>query len=229
MKTNISKLNGFIDMDSVFGEGTTLNITLPLTVAIIQSLMVQVGGEIFGIPHTSVVQTVMIEEEMLRTVDQNEVLRFRDEVIPLIRLNELFNTEELDQDRESTFSELLEKNIVSHKKVDVNAMPDELGEESIYIVVLGVGDRRLGIIVDSVVGQEEVVLKSLGDFMDVKGLSGATIMGDGSVTLIIDVEELFEISEEMLVKNRNEKERASHHGHYAEEHELNTLHGIESA
>ncbi len=229
VKTNISKLNGVIDLSSVYGEGTHLKITLPLTVAIIQSLMIQVGGEVFGIPHASVVQTVMIDKKMIRTVDQNEVLRFRGEVIPLIRLNELFATDRLDLEREQTFSELLAKNVVSYKKPELPPMPSEFGEENIYIVVLGVGERRLGIIVDSVVGQEEVVLKSLGDYMDVKGLSGATIMGDGSVTLIIDVEELFDISEEMLVQNRQAKEENLNHGCHAEEHELNTFVGMENA
>ncbi|MBF0275187.1 MAG: chemotaxis protein CheW, partial [Nitrospinae bacterium] len=201
VKTNISKLNGLIEIDSQFGKGSTITITLPLTVAIIQTLMVIVQDEIYGIPLASVLQTLIIPESEVKTVDQNEVINYRGSVLPIIRLSDVFDLKNLIKDRDETF-----KNVVSKREKRKKHDSSTIEEGSIYIIVIGMAELRLGVIVDSVLGQEEIVLKSFGEYLDAKGLSGATIMGDGCVTLVIDIEELFEISEETVRKIRKKKE-----------------------
>ncbi len=158
VKTNIKKINGTIEVKTEKGVGTELILKLPLTLAIIQALLVKVSSERFAIPLTVVEETVRVNKDEIKSVERNEVLNLRDTVLPLVRLTDIFN---------------ISKN----------------GEEaSLYVVVVRSAEQKFGIVVDKLIGQEEIVIKSLGDLLrDIKGISGATIMGDGRVTLIIDV------------------------------------------
>jgi two-component system chemotaxis sensor kinase CheA len=167
VKTNIQQLNGLIEIDSTAGQGTRVDVRIPLTLAIIQALLVQSGKEVYAVPLVSVVETVRIQPEEIKTVDQFPVLRLRDRVMPLLRIDRLFG---------------------------VRASAAEApGRE--YVVVLGLAEKRVGLVVDGLVGEEEVVIKSLGDYLsDTKGIAGATIRGDGRVTLIVDVNEILEIA-----------------------------------
>lgn len=175
VKTNIEKLNGIINIESELGHGTRFRLKLPLTLAIIQALLVDVSGEIFAIPLVSVIETVRIKETEIHSFEGREVLKLRDSVLSLIRLDEIYELQEsLDDD--------------------------------IYVVVVGLAEKRLGFVVNKLVGQEEIVIKSLGDYLSGnEGIAGATIMGDGRVRLIIDVAGVMEIATKMPRRFRKKK------------------------
>ena len=159
VKTNIEKLNGMIDIESEIGKGTSIKLKIPLTLAIIQALLVGVQEEYYAIPLASVLETVRISKDEIYTVEGRSVMRLRDEVLSLVHIGDIFEVERI---------------------LDAN--------EYVYVVVLGLGTSKLGLIVDTLVGQEEIVIKSLGDYLKgIEGIAGATIRGDGGVTLIVDV------------------------------------------
>ena len=159
VKTNIEKLNGIIDIDSEMGVGTSMKLKIPLTLAIIQALLVGVQEEYYAIPLASVLETVRISKDEIYTVEGRSVMRLREEVLSLVHIGDIFEVERI---------------------LDAS--------ENAYVVVLGLGTSKLGLIVDTLVGQEEIVIKSLGDYLKgIEGVAGATIRGDGGVTLIVDV------------------------------------------
>lgn len=166
VKTNIEKLNGIIDIDSEVDVGTSMKLKIPLTLAIIQALLVGVQEEHYAIPLASVLETVRISKEEIYTVENRSVMRLRDDVLSLVHIGDIFEVERvLDS-----------------------------GEHA-YVVVLGLGASKLGLIVDSLVGQEEIVIKSMGEYLQgIEGIAGATIRGDGGVTLIVDVAALMQIA-----------------------------------
>ncbi|OQX72629.1 MAG: chemotaxis protein CheA [Campylobacteraceae bacterium 4484_4] len=159
VKSNIEKLNGIIEVDSEMDKGTTLKLKIPLTLAIIQSLLVSVQEEYYAVPLASVLETVRITPDEIQSVEGRSVLRLRDEVLPLVHLADIFDVERVFK----------------------------MGEHA-YVVIIGLAESKLGVIVDSLVGQEEIVIKSLGEYLKgIEGIAGATIRGDGRVTLIVDV------------------------------------------
>ncbi len=165
VKTNIQKLNGIIEINSNPGQGSSIILKLPLTVAIIQTLIVGISDEVFAIPLNSVVETLRIKESTIQTIDKHEVINLRKSVLSLLRLRDEFGVAG-NGDEDAVHS---------------------TGRE-IYVVVVALAEKRVGIVVDNLYGQEEVVIKSLGDYrLGYKGISGATITGDGKVVLIIDV------------------------------------------
>jgi len=169
VKTNIEKLNGIIDIDSEMGVGTSMKLKIPLTLAIIQALLVGVQEEYYAIPLASVLETVRISREEIYTVEGKSVMRLRDEVLSLVHIGDIFEVERI---------------------LDAN--------EHAYVVVLGLGTSKLGLIVDTLVGQEEIVIKSLGDYLKgIEGVAGATIRGDGGVTLIVDVVALMSMARDV--------------------------------
>jgi len=175
VKTNIEKLNGIINIESEIGHGTRFKMKLPLTLAIIQALLVEVSGEILAIPLVSVIETVRINEKQIHSFEGREVLKLRDSVLSLIRLNEIYEFQ-------------------------------ESYDEDIYVVVVGIAEKRLGFIVNKLVGQEEIVIKSLGEYLSGnEGIAGATIMGDGRIRLIIDVAGVMEIASKMPRRFRQKK------------------------
>lgn len=166
VKTNIEKLNGIIEIDSKFGEGTTIKLKIPLTLAIIQALMVGAQEEYYAIPLASVLETVRISQDDISSIEGKSVMRLRDEVLSLVRLGDIFGVE----------------NIMD-------------GLEFTYVVIIGLAEYKLGLIVDTLVGQEEIVIKSLGDYLQgIEGIAGGTIRGDGRVTLIVDVAALMQLA-----------------------------------
>ena len=166
VKTNIEKLNGIIEIDSELGKGTTIKLKIPLTLAIIQALLVGVQEESYAIPLASVLETVRISTEEIYTVENKSVMRLRDEVLSLVHIGDIFEVERIMDNSEHA-----------------------------YVVVLGLGANKLGLIVDTLIGQEEIVIKSLGEYLKgIQGIAGATIRGDGGVTLIVDVVALMEIA-----------------------------------
>jgi two-component system chemotaxis sensor kinase CheA len=172
VKTNIEKLNGIIDIDSQVGVGTSMKLKIPLTLAIIQALLVGVQEEHYAIPLASVLETVRISKEEIYTVENRSVMRLRDDVLSLVYIGDIFEVERI---------------------LD--------SSEHAYVVVLGLGASKLGLIVDSLVGQEEIVIKSLGEYLQgIEGIAGATIRGDGGVTLIVDVAALMQIAKGVKAK-----------------------------
>ncbi len=169
VKTNIEKLNGIIDIESEVNVGTTMKLKIPLTLAIIQALLVGVQEEYYAIPLASVLETVRITPEEIYTVENRQVLRLRDEVLSLVHLADIFDVERVFENQDHT-----------------------------YVVVLGLAESKIGVIVDSLVGQEEIVIKNLGEYLKgMEGIAGATIRGDGGVTLIVDVAAIMHMAREI--------------------------------
>ena len=165
VKTMIEKLKGTVTVTSEKGKGSKFSIRIPLTLAIIQGLLVKVGREIYSIPIASVIESRRIPQTEIKTIDNYEVLNVRGEVISVLRLSRLFG------------------------------IKDSVNGEYCNIVIVGSKDKKVGIMVDSLVADEDIVIKPLHDqFTNSPGIAGASILGDGSVSLIIDVSQLLDLS-----------------------------------
>ncbi len=166
VRTNIKNLKGSVNISSEIGKGTRFTLLLPLTLAIIDALMVNVADEMFAIPLDAVSETTKIEAELLTDIKGRKAVTLRGEVLGIVELSEILNL----------------------PKPEVE--PDVLS-----VVVIHDNDRRLGVVVDRLLERQEVVIKPLGSYLgDLKGISGATIMGDGSVILILDPHEVYSMS-----------------------------------
>ncbi len=158
VRTKIESLGGTVFVESSQGEGSRFIIELPLTLSIISVLLVEIGKEKYAIPLSSVIETAIISEKDMLHAHNQRVIDFRGKVVPLVFLNDLFEVEN-----------------------------DEGDSEYYSIVIVKKGDKMAALVVDEFIGQQEVVLKSLGNYLtDVFAISGATILGDGQVALIID-------------------------------------------
>lgn len=159
VKSNIEALGGDVEVKTTLGEGTTFTVRLPLTLAIIQALMVEIGDEKYAIAIGSISNIEDIPVKDIKYVEAREVIHLRGKVIPLVRLAEVLDTE-----------------------------PKEEEPESLTVVIVQKGESLAGLVVDNLIGQQEIVIKSLGKYMNNnKIISGATILGDGEVALILDV------------------------------------------
>ncbi len=178
VRTNVQKLKGAIQIQSVMNVGTKIIIKLPLTLAIIQALLVEARKEIFSIPLDSVREVVRINRKEISSINGKEVIRLRDTVLPLTHLSRVLGSE---------------KNVAN--------------AEWMYIVVVGLAEKNLGIVVDSLLGQKEVVIKTIGEYLgNVRGIAGSTILGDGRVIMIIDIGELMKMCSEQPESMRSEKQ-----------------------
>ncbi len=177
VKRQIEKLNGSVTVSSQHGKGSRFTIKLPLTLAIIQGLLVRVGRETYSIPITSVIESHRIKPSEIRMIDNYEVFNVRSDVVSLLRLNRLFRIQ-----------------------------TDESGDYC-FVVIVGTNDKRVGLMVDSLIGEEDVVIKPLRDqFTNSPGIAGASILGDGSVCLIIDVSQLLELGQKKELEERQRLE-----------------------
>ena len=172
VKKALNNLGGMVDIDTRSGQGTTFTIRLPLTLAIIQALLVEVGDEVYAVPLSSVLETLLVNRKDIKTVGGLPMVQLRGNTLPLISLQEKFE------------------------------LPSaEIPVDEVFVVVVGLGDKTLGLIVDGLRGQQEIVIKSLGDVLNnLPGIAGATILGDGKVTLILDIGSLIQ---DVLVTRKN--------------------------
>lgn len=176
VRKQIEKLNGNVSVWSEKGLGSRFTIKIPLTLAIIQGLLIRVGKEVYAIPITSVVDSHRIKPKDIRMIDNYEVFNVRDDVVSLIRLSRLFGVE------------------------------PRQGQDHHFVVIVGTGDKRMGLMVDSLIGEEDVVIKPLRDkYTNAPGIAGATILGDGTVALIIDVSQLLELGLRQEIENRRRR------------------------
>lgn len=172
VKSKIEDLNGSVELDSVPGQGTTITIKLPLTLAIMPSLMVEIQSDVFAMPMESVVEIVALKRQDFSTVHGRLTARIRGRVVSAVRLDEVFQWS-----RGSTATE-------------------PLGEET-TLVIVGEARRELGLVVSRVIGEEDVVIKSMADnYRNVPGIAGASILGDGRVSLILDLAALIDMASE---------------------------------
>ena len=177
VRAQIEKLKGSVVVTSERGCGTKFSIRLPLTLAIIQGLLVRVGDEVYSIPITSVIESHRVRQDEINTIDNYEVLNVRNEVISILRLDRLFNIKQTEE------------------------------KEHYFIVIVGSADKKIGVMVDSLIGEEDVVIKPLRDqFTKSPGVAGASILGDGSVSLIIDVSQLLELGVRQEIDAREKRE-----------------------
>jgi two-component system chemotaxis sensor kinase CheA len=161
VKRNLQELKGTIEVMTRVGEGTTFRISLPITLAIIQALIVEAGGEKFAIPLTSVEESLRIYSRDIRTVERREVFTLRDFTLPLLRLADAFN---LDDGR------------------------DHSPDTKWFVVVTRAGEKVVGLLVDALVRQQEVVIKSIGERLKtIPGIAGATEIGESEIVLVVDV------------------------------------------
>ncbi len=176
VKKNIEKLNGTLEIDSKVGVGTQMRLKIPLTLAIIHALMVRVSDDLFTIPLANVDETVRIFKDETSTVEGIEVIHLRGETLPIFRLSTLFGDVQQSQSDKS------------------------------FVVIVSVGGTRTGFVVDELLGQEEVVIKPLADYVqDKSGFSGATIIGDGRISLILDVYEMVRMTASKQAKKQKEQ------------------------
>ncbi|MDW8321651.1 MAG: chemotaxis protein CheA [Armatimonadota bacterium] len=168
VRSNIQRVGGLVDLESVPGKGTRFSIRLPLTLAIIRALLVRVAGQVYAIPLSSVLETLKIQPEMVQFVGRRPAIVLRGRTLPLVSLQAHF----YGKDSASSFCR---------------------GREPMFVVVVGLGERQLGLVVNHLIGEQEIVIKSLSRYLgEISGVSGATILGDGRVALILEVADLFD-------------------------------------
>lgn len=159
VRNHIEKLNGVIDIETRLGEGTQFKIKLPLTLAIITGLLVKLNNRTFILPMSSVVEIVRMPPKSIQSIKGDSVVVIRERVLPVVSLHDYFHIPRMQQEKKQQ-----------------------------PIVVVGMGDKRIALEVDELIGNQEIVVKSLGAYVGkIDGISGATILGDGRVALILEV------------------------------------------
>lgn len=183
VKKNIMKLKGMIEIDSELGKGTTTIIRLPLTLAIVQSLLVRSQQETFAIPLSSVIESIRIAPNEIQKIGDTEVYKLRDRVLPLIHLSEALDL----KTKKGSFSEHLDSRKKHYGK--------SKKQDRLFVVVVGHADRPTGIVVDQLLNQQEMVIKSMGTLMrNIPCVAGGAVLGHGEVVLVLDVPELEEVT-----------------------------------
>jgi len=159
VRNNIAAVSGMVDIETRKGEGSRFIITLPITLAIIKALIISCAGRTYALPITSVMESLLQTDADIKTIERKEVIQLRENTLPLLRLESFFATPRTTE------------------------RPREF-----YVVVVGVAEKRLGVVVDDLLGQQDIVIKSLGEsFKRFRGISGAADLGDQRTILVLDV------------------------------------------
>jgi two-component system chemotaxis sensor kinase CheA len=227
VKSNVEKLNGNLELNSTAGKGTTLSLKLPLTLAIIPCLIVRVGDERFAIPQVNLVELVSLYDEdaltQIECAEERELFRLRNRLLPLVRLSEVladrvpFSVETRTGITER-YRKGREQSLVKVKENGGSIWNLNEKDRTLSFAVLKVGKERFGLIIDKVLGTEEIVVKPMHSLLrPLKCFSGATVMGDGRVALILDVEGIAQHAGilgdfEMDAELRKEKEKEAAEG-----------------
>ncbi len=162
VKDKIVSLGGLVDIETEKNVGTTFILTLPITLAIVKALIIQVADTVFAIPLTSISETFVIDTKKIQTIEGREVIELRDEILPLLRLASVFELEEVRKD-------------------------------DYYGVVVGIGNRKLGLLVDALMQQTDIIIKPLGyRLKDIPGISGAAEVGRHDIVFVVDIEAMME-------------------------------------
>ena len=185
VKKNIEKLNGTIDVESKIGVETKMRLKIPLTLAIIPALLVKVGIDSSTIPLANVEETLRVNEDDVSIMEETEVMYLRGKTVPIFRLATLFSIES----------------------------DNKIGSGDFFVVIVNTGTQTIGLMVDALIGQEEVVIKPLADYLHEKNcFSGATIIGDGRISLILDIYELINMTTDKQIKKHRRQEQKSFAG-----------------
>jgi two-component system chemotaxis sensor kinase CheA len=194
VRSNMQKIGGEIDIDTQIGRGTTFTLRLPLTLAIIPALLVSVRhrkqDSILALPLNAVLETVRLRNGSRPTVRQREVLDLRGRVLPLLRLGQVLFEEDGDQG-----SGIRDQGPGEDFQSAVRHPPSD------WVVIARAGGQEVGLVVDALLGQEEIVIKSLGGFLgNLRGLAGCTLLGDGRIALIVDLAHLVRPAERRMAR-----------------------------
>jgi two-component system chemotaxis sensor kinase CheA len=198
VKTNISKLGGIVDLSSAVGIGTKVTVTLPITLAIISVLMVEVAEGTYAVPLASVEEAIVFDPGLCRTFESREVLSQRGATLPICRLDKLFGQAPIRMNADSGPLSLRGARLSDTKARQRDGRK--------FVVITQVGNRRLGLVVDRLFGQQDIVIKALGKSLkSVKGFAGATELGDQRVALVLDiaslVDEAFTLGDRMKISS----------------------------
>ena len=159
VRNNIAAISGMVDIETRKGKGSRFIITLPITLAIIKALIIDCSGRTYALPITSVLESLLMTDKEIKTIERKEVIQLRESTLPLLRLERYF---------------------------DISRSAEH--PQEFYVVVVGVAEKRLGIVVDNLLGQQDIVIKSLGDsFKRFRGISGAADLGDQRTIIVLDV------------------------------------------
>lgn len=198
VKKQISKLKGLIDIDSAKGKGTTITIQLPLTLAIVQSLLVKSAGDIFAIPLSTVVESLRIAPDEIQKVGDTEIIKRRDKMLPLIYLDKALELSKKENDFWFDENE-------NSKEGFTNQRQEDKKKGRLFVVVVGSGDKRFGIVVDHLLNQQEMVIKPMGNIMrEIPCVAGGAILGNGKVVLVLEIQEI-----EQMMKGKHKSVKSA--------------------
>lgn len=205
VRKQIGKLKGIIEIDSESGKGTKISIRLPLTLAIVQSLLVKSRKSIFALPLSSVIESLRIKSDEIQRIGTSEVIKRHERVLPLLHLDEVLQLQNKEQRQwyQLPLEDLASTDKTKHQ-VDSRGLPGSKARlvhskkhpvnlDKLFVVIVGTGEKRLGIVVDQLLHQQEMVIKSLGSILtQVPCIAGGSVLGNGEVALVIDIPELEE-------------------------------------
>ncbi len=192
VKSNLEKLGATVEIDSTVGKGSRFTVKLPLTLAIIRGLLVNVHGGVYALPLSAVVETLKISRDEIHVINHCEVISQRGRTLPIVRMRNVFPTRQSPPPSRALArvegTQNAEGAAQPARQTSLAVARAQKKAESLYLVVVGVAEKQIGLVVDSLIGEQEVVIKTLGKFIgEIKGISGATILGDGRVALIADI------------------------------------------
>ena len=210
VKSNLEKLGATIEIESKVGKGSRFTVKLPLTLAIIRGLLVNVRNGVYALPLSSVVETLKISRDEIHVINQREVVLQRGRALPIARMRDIFPIHASAAPPAPVIGVQSERGTgKSDSFASFAKARARKKSESLYLVVVGAAEKQIGLVVDSLIGEQEVVIKTLGKFIgEIKGISGATILGDGRVALIADINGLAQCAaaQPALLSGRFEEE-----------------------